>query len=159
MADSIDFTAMERVIDQEYLRAKAALQTLRKYFEQGSSSHVSSMVIYPTIPESADVDVEYVDVEDNPQSIIGKVDAVMNADPTKKWTVASMIAYLQHSGFSLAAKKPEATMGLVFTKLRNRGKIRIVRRGSGRNPNVYRGALNPPHGGMSEQPKLEQAAS
>src|SRR5258708_9232713 len=71
-------------------------------------------------------------------TIRNKVAEVFGADSTRRWTIPQMVEHLQSVDFPLKAKKPEATMYGVFNALRGRGIIRLVRRGTGRNPNTYR---------------------
>jgi hypothetical protein len=46
-------------------------------------------------------------------------------------------AELIGSGFDLKAKNPIATIGVALKKLSDRGKVGVVVRGSGREPNIY----------------------
>lgn len=171
MSDPIDLDAVEKKIQEEFLRAKDALETLRKYFghnanssENGSSGRIQQIAI-ARVPEIVPTSAADSDEEDGEtQSIIDKVEEIMQSDPSKKWTVPSMVAYLKYIHFPLVAKKPAATMGLVFAKLAYKRKtIRMVKKGSGRNPNWFRG--NPiqveavPTAEGSENGQNEQAAS
>ena len=70
-------------------------------------------------------------------TLIGRVEEVFEHNLTTRWTVPKMLDHLRQSGFELKAQKPQASVGLIFQKLRKRGSIRIVKRGSGRTPNVY----------------------
>lgn len=64
----------------------------------------------------------------------------MLKDVNKGWTVPSMLEELtERQGITLWAKKPAATLGLIFVKLKKRGIIRIARRGAGRIPHIYKG--------------------
>lgn len=50
-----------------------------------------------------------------------------------------MLAHLLATQFPLRAKKPIYSVGQAMSKLEQRGKIRIVKRGAGNSPNVYKG--------------------
>jgi hypothetical protein len=169
MSESIDLDAVEKKIQEEFLRAKDALQTLRKYFnnngngsENGSSSRIPPIAMTRAPEIVPAVNADFADAEDGEtQSIIDKVEEVMRADPSKKWTVPSMVAYLKYIHFPLAAKKPAATMGLVFAKLAyKRETIRMVKKGSGRNPNWFKGnPIQVEAMPTTEDSQNEQAAS
>lgn len=144
MADSIDLDAVGRRIEEEYLRARDALHTLKKYLgngENGSAGRTPPIAIDLTNePTRHDLTQLTFNDEENSQTIIDKVEQIMQSDTRQKWSVPLMVAHLRTIGFPLQAKKPEATMGLVFSKLmRNRKTVVRVRRGSGRTPNLFRG--------------------
>jgi hypothetical protein len=153
---------MEKAMLEEHRKDREALDRLKRFIPKNSS------------PAKDDqVDAEYADVEalrprqraieleanDDlaPHTIIGKVESVMLADTTKRWTVPVMLQLLKGEKFPLAAQKPESTLGLVFAKLHKRGKIRLVRRGGGRTPNVYRGQLPTQEGDSDSGAKSERA--
>lgn len=142
MLDANQIAAMEKAMDEEHRRDREALQRLKRFLPTGSSGsngHDAPIVIDRSGETEARPweDIDFVEAD--PETIIGRVETIMMSDPEKRWTVPSMVAHLKTIGFPLEAKKPQATMGLVFAKLRKRHKIRLVRRGSGRNPNTYRG--------------------
>jgi len=133
-------SAIEASMEEEHRRDREALARLKRYATKSGTNGRAPLAT-----------VEHLDGDDDIDSsptIIAKVERVMTGDPEKKWTVPSMLTYLQLINFPLAAKKPAATLGLVFKKLQRRGRIRIVRRGAGRNPHVWRG--NTPQEGESE---------
>ena|SRR5581483_3604064 len=122
-------SAVERQMEEEYRKDREALARLKRFLKvdapseniDGNQSNDSTDVSDAAVP-----------------TIIGKVEEIMTADITRKWTVPTMLAHLRHEKFPLTAQKPEATLGQVFAKLQRRGVIRIVRRGSGRIPNVFK---------------------
>lgn len=122
---------LERRMEEEHRKDREAIERLKRFLPQGQQS----ASLHREEEDSSDVNDAPV------PTIIGKVEEIMLDDATRKWTVPAMLAHLRHINFPLAAQKPEATLGQVFVKLQRRGAIRIVRRGSGRNPNIYRASI------------------
>jgi len=75
------------------------------------------------------------------QSLRGTVEKIINADPTIRWTTQKVLAHLQNTGFPLKAQKPIYSVGQALQKLAGDGKIRIVRKGVGSQPNIYKGKV------------------
>jgi hypothetical protein len=131
---------IEAAMEDEHRRDREALQRLKRFLPTNGNSNGKSVAervraaqAAPSLPllgNGTDEDVEI-------GSIIGTVEKVMFENPTQRWTVPGMVGHLQQTGFPLEAQKPERTMGLIFRKLAKRGRIQIVRKGSGRRPNVY----------------------
>ena len=130
MVTEKELSEIERRMEEEHRKDREALQRLKRFLHQGTA---------PAPIEH--VDAEYIDVEDKAQTIIGKVEDVFASDIAKRWTIHNMVVFLKSQKFPLVAQKPDATMGLIFSKLQKRGKIRIVRKGSGRLPNIYRATV------------------
>lgn len=87
--------------------------------------------------------VDSTDADDAPvESLRGKIEQVINSDPTVRWTTQKMLSHLQAIGFPLRARKPIYSVGQAMQKLGDSQKIRLIRRGVGSAPNIYRG-LNP----------------
>jgi hypothetical protein len=151
MLDANQLAAIESAMAEEHRKDREALLRLKRFLpSNGSNSRVPTVL---TITNEGDV-------EDNSQTIIDKVEEIMQADTTKKWTVPAMVAHLNNIKFPLVAKKPQATMGLVFSKLAHKRRtIRMVKKGSGRKPNWFR--ANPPQeeGTSETSPQSERAAS
>jgi hypothetical protein len=164
MTDLLDLDAVEKKIGEEYRRALLALQTLKRYLgegESGSSGHTPPLVINRENVLNRPEDFFIDDVGDSESpTIIDKVEEIMLNDPHKKWSVPSMVAHLKSLKFPLQAKKPEATMGLIFAKLtRKRKTIVRVRKGSGRTPNLFRGIPREHRQDASDSDQNERAAS
>jgi hypothetical protein len=163
MLNANQLADMEIAMEEEHRRDREALQRLKRFLAPANGNgHAAPLVVYREIElEQPDHLSDFVAAEeDAPQSIIDKVEEIMQADPTKKWTVPSMVAYLKYIHFPLLAKKPAATMGLVFAKLAYKRKtIRIVKKGSGRNPNWFRANPTQLEAVPGDAPKHEQAAS
>lgn len=141
MLDANQLSVIERAMEEEHRRDREALQRLKRFLPlngNGSGSHVSTFVIDRTNEAQESEVLDFVDGAE-PQTIIDTVEQIMQADPHKKWSVPLMVGYLKNINFPLEAKKPEATMGLVFAKLMKKRKTIVrVRRGSGRMPNLFR---------------------
>lgn len=86
------------------------------------------------------VPVQYPDGTgvENPVSLIGAIESHVNADPEKRWTVSKMMATLTAEGFDLKAKKPIYSVGQTLQKMAAKGRLRLVVRGTGSAPNVYK---------------------
>jgi hypothetical protein len=63
-----------------------------------------------------------------------------------------MLSHLQKIGYDLKAKRPIYSIGQATGRLAEKGEIVIVRKGSGNEPNVYRGLT------LEEQQKRETAS-
>lgn len=94
----------------------------------------------PDDPLDAD-DVE----EARSDSLVGTIERIINSDLNVRWTTAKMLTRLQSLKFPLKAKKPIYSVGQSMQKLEEKGKIRIVRRGTGSAPNIYRGKATEPN--------------
>jgi hypothetical protein len=79
------------------------------------------------------------DLESPVSSLRGTIERTMNADPQAKWTVQKMLSHLQQTGYPLKAQKPLYSVGQSMKILVDRGRIRLVRKGVGSAPNVYKG--------------------
>ncbi|MBV9745306.1 MAG: hypothetical protein JO099_16210 [Acidobacteriia bacterium] len=86
-------------------------------------------------------------------SLRGKIAEIINSDPQVRWTTPKMLIHLQSIDFPLHAKKPIYSIGQSMQKLAEKGVIRIVRRGVGNQPNIYKGK-----GLGQEQPQGEQSS-
>jgi hypothetical protein len=143
MLNADQISAIETAMEEEHRRDREALQRLKRFLPfsgNGSGSRVPTFVIDHTNEATESEVLDFVDAQEEQQTIIDKVEQIMQADTHKKWSVPLMIAHLKSINFTLQAKKPEATMGLVFGKLAKKRKTIVrVRRGSGRTPNLYRG--------------------
>lgn len=152
MTNADQLASVERQVEDEYRKAKDALAVLRRYLTSNGSHGTAPIVI-----RRDDAEADFTNQQEDTLTIIDKVNAIMQADPNQKWTVPSMLAHLKKINFPLAAKKPDATLGLVFMKLvRKRKTIVRVKKGAGRIPSVYRAATQPQEGAIES---IERAAS
>lgn len=137
---------VERRMEEEHRKDREALLRLKRFLDLGEQT---SVITIHREEDSSNVD-------DTP-TIISKVESVFADDFTRKWTVPTMIAHLRHEGFPLVAQKPEATMGQVFARLQQRGVIRLVRRGAGRRPNIFKAVAQTKEEEKSEASQSERA--
>lgn len=150
MIDAKQLAAMERAMQEEHRKDREALERLKRFLHADGNS-CGELHEPKTVLEQIQEEVD----ELNTNTMIGTVEAIIANDPKKRWTVASMLQRLRDDKFPLAADKPQASLGLVFSKLHKRGKIRLVRRGSGRTPHVYRANL-PLEGDSETEAKSER---
>jgi len=92
--------------------------------------------LFPLRPDPVETDL---DEDSAPGSIRGTVETTINADPNVRWTTQKMLVHLQQTGFPLRAKKPIYSIGQAMQKLADAKKIRLVRKGAGNQPNIYKG--------------------
>lgn len=156
MLDANQLATIESAMAEEHRKDREALQRLKRFLpSNGSNGRVTEQRI--TIAPNGQILEES---DDDPQTIIDKVEQIMRDDPSKKWTVPAMVTHLKQINFPLVAKKPQATMGLVFAKLVNKRRtIRIVKRGAGRNPNIFRAVQAQQEGVSDNHSQSERAAS
>jgi hypothetical protein len=149
MYDSKTITAMEHSMREEHRKDLEAFERMKRFLPANGRAPKQPTIIDA---EPVDTDDDSLDLPDGqlPQTIIGKVESIMLADTAKRWTVPAMLQELRRISFPLEAKTPASTLGLVFAKLRRRGHIRIVKRGSGRTPNIFRGVQSQSQEGDSE---------
>jgi hypothetical protein len=82
------------------------------------------------------------DAEGTPTiSLKAKIAEIINHDHAAKWTTQRMLNHLVEIHFPLKAKKPVYSIGQSLNSLVTAGKIRLVRKGSGSEPNIYKGKL------------------
>jgi hypothetical protein len=165
MYDSKTLAAMEQSMREEHRKDLEAFERMKRFLPKNGSAPKHTTIIDA---ESVDTDDDSLDLPNGPlplpQTIIGRVESIMLADIAKRWTVSTMLQELRRINFPLVAKTPGSTLGLVFAKLHRRGTIRLVRRGSGRTPNVFRGVQSQSQEGdsdvdyKSERPTNGQAA-
>ncbi|HTR36884.1 MAG TPA: hypothetical protein VMH80_13330 [Bryobacteraceae bacterium] len=90
------------------------------------------------VADSLAIDDGDEDDEGPANSLRGTIESTINANPEVRWTNQKMLAHLQKIQFPLRAKKPIYSIGQAMQKLQEAGKIRIVRRGAGNQPNIYK---------------------
>ena len=122
---------LEEEMREEHRRDLEALERLKRFLPGASNNHRQLSLSHEALG------VENGD-EEYSGSIKGKIEEVMSADPNKKWTVPKMLDHLRHLHFPLHAKKPQVSIGTAFGRLYSKEKkITLLRKGSGRIPNVY----------------------
>jgi hypothetical protein len=160
MLNTNQILAIEAAMEEEHRRDRDALQRLKRFLPTNGAGRTPGLIERPNgHAHEAPLFDEVTDNTAEPETIIDKVEQIMQSDITKRWTIPLMLAHLQEIKFPLAAKKPESTLGLVFVKLlRKRRSIRIVKRGGGRIPNVFK-AVSPQERNNEQTLQNERAAS
>lgn len=88
-------------------------------------------------------------------SLRSTIEAMINRDQVTRWTVQKVVAELKAMNIGLKAEKPVYSVGQAMKILAGRGKIRLVRRGSGSEPNIYKARSPEAKEGPSEQDSSE----
>ena len=130
MLTATQVAEIEKRMEDEHRKDREALSRLKRFLDTNSNGNGPTVTAVP--------DDDPSDSAQYPDTIIGKISAVMQADPTYRWTVPAMHNHLRSIKYPLLAQKPEATIGITIKKLQKRKKIMLVRQGAGRRPNVYR---------------------
>jgi hypothetical protein len=126
---------MQQSMLEEHRKDLEALERLKRFLPQSNAAVSKPKGVPEDLGPQADLESLSED------TIIGKVEQVMTSDTARRWTVPLMFAELRRQNFPLAAQKPERTLGLILRKLADRKVIKIVKRGSGRSPNVYKAVV------------------
>ena len=89
-----------------------------------------------------DVDSAEEDADNAPRtSLRGKIAEVINSDPSVRWTTQRVLSHLQAAHFPLKAKEPIYSVGQSLSSLVKKGNIRLIRKGTGSEPNIYKAKL------------------
>jgi len=136
--DAQELTEIERAMEAEHRLDREALERLKRFVHQGRNGH-------STVAVAAKDDLKRHDDNETAvvYTIIGKVAAIMTADPSRSWDGMKMLERLKSDGSPVGGGRPASTISRVFRKLAKRGVIRRVRTGKGTKPHVYR-AISPP---------------
>jgi hypothetical protein len=94
-------------------------------------------------------------LDNGARSVLGGLELVLSQNHDRTWTGQQLKKELEAKGYELLAKNPMATIGVALKKLVDRGKIKVVRLGSGREPHIYQWKRHDPAEYESEDLKLE----
>jgi hypothetical protein len=72
-------------------------------------------------------------------SLRGVIFRVISAEPNLRWTTQKVFAKLQSEKYPFQAQKPLISVGQALKALSKQEKIRVIRRGTGSAPNIYKG--------------------
>jgi hypothetical protein len=140
-ADQI--AAIENAMAEEHRKDLEALQRLKRFLP--SNSNVAApFTVTQRLRQARKAELELPSVSeaeshDEPVTIVSAVKDTLMANPEKSWTVVQMIHALNGvPGVKMESRKPEATVGLIFSKLAKKNKVHIIAKGSGRRPHVYK---------------------
>lgn len=133
-------------LKEELLKDMEALERVERLIaaKNGSLSRPDERQYQlPISPKpQADLDIDsFEEDEENSTgiSIRGKIAEIMNSDPSVRWTTQRVLFHLQAIEFPLKAKKPIYSIGQSLNSLVKQGRIRLIRKGSGSEPNIYKG--------------------
>jgi hypothetical protein len=73
-------------------------------------------------------------------TVIDSVRAAVFSSPNVEWSTGLIESYLISHGFAFTAKDPKSTINTALTRLAEQGYVRVVSRGSGRRPSLYKPA-------------------
>ena len=139
-----EITALEQQMMKEHRKDLEALARLKRFLpSNGSTSAPETSKAMPVQPSEAITPL----VPDEYTPLKEAIRDIVNNDPSVRWTNPKMLKYLREIGFELKAKKPIYSINQGTKKLIEAGEIKLIRKGYGSTPSVYRG-LTP----------LEQAA-
>jgi hypothetical protein len=105
----------------------------------GSDNRQRVLPIDLSVPAALGLHDEDEENQEDVPSLKGTIEATVNADLTVRWTNQKMLTHLKKVGFPLRAKKPIYSIGQAMQKLSDAGTIKLVRKGTGNQPNVYKG--------------------
>jgi hypothetical protein len=141
--DPLELAEMEAELksDLDALSRVRRMMESRKNRDKANNGLAKPIGPLVAIPVSTDApeDDDYQDEENGPNvSLRGKIAQVVNEQPDVKWTTQKVLLHLQKTGFPLKAQKPRFSVGQALNKLTEQGKIRLTRKGTGSEPNIYR---------------------
>ena len=148
MVTALQVAEFEKSMQELHRKDREALAWLKKRFlNQNGDAPLAA----------TEPDDDASDSSQYPQTIIATMERVMRSDPTRKWTVPTMLAHLRSEKVPFGGKTPDATLGYNFRKLVTRGKVRCVRPGAGRSPSVYRWKTESKEASTNTSPESERA--
>jgi hypothetical protein len=125
-------------LEVELRRDLAAIERVKKMmaFKNGN---LGSALTVPKIPINQPPELQPSDLPEETLSLRGTIESILNADPSIRWTVQKVVQRLKDMNFDLKAQKPVFSVGQAMKKLADKGRIRLVKKGSGSEPHVYQG--------------------
>jgi hypothetical protein len=145
MLQADQIAAIERAMAEEHRKDLEALERLKRFLpKNGHEPSLRERIAHANKQQPQQTLMLPASENEGAgtTTIIGLVEAILREDADKGWTVPFMLKELtERRNIEMQSKKPEATLGLIFQKLVQRGHAKLVRRGAGRIPHVYRGIL------------------
>ena len=131
---------LERAMREEHQRDLEALSRLKRFLPANgkapvTESPVVKLPLIPSPPKPLPLPESTMAVE---KSMRARVAEIMARDQSTKWSAQAMVAHLLEHGHTLAAKKPVPGIQLIMVHWVKRGKLDLLRKGTGRTPNLYR---------------------
>ena len=127
----------EKRIEDNYRREKELIERMRALLEESESG--GSVLALPGIPRRSEATKSTLPpLEENATAtnLSKKIEEICFEYRDEMWSMRRMLAYLRQIGFSLG-DKPEGSISAAMGKLAARGKLKVVKRGSGSAPNIY----------------------
>jgi hypothetical protein len=136
--DANQIAEIERAMRAEHQKDLEALARLKRFLPQ-NGTQVKQEAIEPIAIRDTPLNTfASVTPTEEAKSNRQRVAEIMMADPTKAWTAQMMVARLQQTGVVLGAKNPVPGIQLIMEVWKDRGKVDLIRKGTGRIPNLYR---------------------
>lgn len=133
--DQDQIAAMEQQMMEEHRKDMEALARLKRFIPpNGATSGASRSSITVSAPSPV---VPLVPEEGTP--LKHAIRDIANHEPSVRWTNVKMLKYLESIKFELNAQKPIYSIGQATQKLIDRGDLKLVKKGSGNTPNIFRG--------------------
>jgi hypothetical protein len=130
MLDRAQLEEIRTAMETEHQRDREALERLMRFLPpNGVSPHFE-------VRTGSAAATTYGPSE-RPVSILGGIEWILESNPNRTWTVRKIHDELLKRGYSLEAKNPIATIGVAVKKLCDRDRVKVLRRGSGREPSIY----------------------
>lgn len=147
------FEIMRKSMEEEHAKDLAALERLKRFLpsseESGSGNAKPFKAVPPAQMEESAIDQGDGDTSERP-TLISSVLSVLQSNPNTSMTGRHVLAALEAQGFPLVGdeRRRLTSIGQALSKLADRepAPIRVVRRGKGKAPNLYRAfvsTLNP----------------
>jgi len=119
-------------MEEEHRLDLEALERVMRFLPQNNGFHA----IPPAVTNSSD-DPNLPLLEQSQATIIDNIEKIFRERSTRTWTGPQILKELSALGCEPNGKNPMATIGVAIKKLHDRGKISLVRSGSGRQPHIY----------------------
>ena len=126
-------------LEQELRKDLEAVERVRRLMETKSVAAPDDRQLPLPVGFGLELIDETETNDESTGSIIGTIEQLLNADPNVRWTTLKVLNQLKAIGYPLRAAKPIYSVGQSLSKLVKQGKIRLVKKGSGNSPHVYRG--------------------
>jgi len=114
-------------MEEEHRLDHEALERLMRFLPQVQNGHAETKPTHIPVDNTMAPET----------SMLGSIERILSEGSNRTWTVQQIKQALTARGYKLQAKSPEASIGVAMKKLFDRDRVTIVRRGSGREPNIY----------------------
>jgi len=151
--DATQITVLERQMLEEHKKDIEALARLKRFLPTNGAAPDPVEHRQMALPVGGDAE----ELDDAPVTTLrGKIEEIINADPTQKWTTQRVLARLREIGFPLNAQKPIYSVGQSLKILAGHERIKLVRKGVGSAPNIYRARVTEQQANSMEVPSADE---